>query len=434
MTTKELSWDDYQSMERGDDTKPRFKQTKRPYSSMNSFLADSVCDRQSQNFFLPVVRYKSSLKGPEKSSYCGTFFFYEPDSNIYLNLGKTKIFGTKVHAFAYLMAERLYKIVNKKESTTWEQFESIYSNLIKNKDIGKQHLSLLKQTYLAPLQAWKCYDYFNLPDIKNKDLTQHAYDFYTFIPNDYNDYMNFYDTNIIMKYVEKKGEKKQLIACHDDLDQIICILARELNYDTIIIDREWGAFNVLTEIIDIRMSYEKTQTNYLCQVKDYKFLSGRDDSPYLWFKDKGTIVFNEREEPVRTPLDTTNFPMGTYPLIGAMYFPLGKLRANTLFDIPSIGKIASPDVTNFNFVDWFVIYNKLLFAYQNNAFFLRPEFNNLIKPISTRSGPTKVLKDLYLFGSETGKQLDPTQYLDEEHLDEDLMNDENLMNADDTED
>ena len=54
--------------------------------------------------YMPVYRV-SSLYHAHNPEYCGKFYFYEPDSNVHLSLGRTKFCANKIDAYAKLYSE-----------------------------------------------------------------------------------------------------------------------------------------------------------------------------------------------------------------------------------------------------------------------------------------------------------------------------------------
>ncbi len=77
----------------------RYHLTNRPVNPMLKLLPPSKRNKKAENgYYLPVMRYEGiyySKNDNEKSIYCGKFFYFEPESNVYLYLGKSCFFATK---------------------------------------------------------------------------------------------------------------------------------------------------------------------------------------------------------------------------------------------------------------------------------------------------------------------------------------------------
>lgn len=79
---------------------PRYPRTGHPVSEMP--FAGNHC--RIGEFYLPVIRYESlfyNVSGTGNGT-CGTFYFYEPDSTSFLNLGKVLIAANKIDAMIKL--------------------------------------------------------------------------------------------------------------------------------------------------------------------------------------------------------------------------------------------------------------------------------------------------------------------------------------------
>ena len=88
---------------------PRYQNTSRPKSEMN--FAGNKC---LQGQYLPVLRYEGLYYGGKKNeddkddendeAFCGTFYYYEPDSQVQLNLGKVLVAAGKFDALWQFMS------------------------------------------------------------------------------------------------------------------------------------------------------------------------------------------------------------------------------------------------------------------------------------------------------------------------------------------
>lgn len=246
--------------------------------------------------YLPVTRYeslyfKNNITLEQRNQqFCGKFYFYEGDSDIYLNLGRCLVTANKVDA--------IIKLLQQSDDSFPKQNGNIINSLI-NKNYKTIINSLLDviNLYLPTLGQASNY-YFdngihNFPvDIIDNDiynqliivlnfLTKVVYNDLDIAINSIN-YNNILIDSIYNKYQNGKVEYvgDRLVELWDHLDQQICILAKQLGYDTVILQREAGNRQVNTEILDTRLdSY-----NYLCKSnKNNKFIKFNT----IWFSDLG---------------------------------------------------------------------------------------------------------------------------------------------------
>ena len=87
---------------------PQYSATGRPKTYMLG-MCKRVGAPEPIHFYLPVLRYQSIYhEETEKKFYCGTFYFFDPESTVYLDMGRTAIFGSKFHA-TYVLHNALLK-------------------------------------------------------------------------------------------------------------------------------------------------------------------------------------------------------------------------------------------------------------------------------------------------------------------------------------
>lgn len=100
----------------------RYKHTKRPVASM-----PFVTPQGPPGYYLPVVRYEGLYhdKPDPAESYCGTFYYYEPESNFYIYLGNCLVAATKYHAMRTLEMRLAGQKIAEFERTTGFAFDEI---------------------------------------------------------------------------------------------------------------------------------------------------------------------------------------------------------------------------------------------------------------------------------------------------------------------
>lgn len=269
-------------------------------SKVGRIESQNLCNHQSGGNYLPVTRYESlyfknnNLTLEQRhQQFCGKFYFYETDSDIFLNLGNCLVSANKVDA--------MIKLLIKNDNIVSMQGGNIINSLINN-----NYQTLLTclldvvNLYLPTLGQSSNYYYdngiHNFPlDVIDSDIDNQlttVLDFLTKIV--YNDLdiainsINFNNTivdSIYNKYqnskIEYVGDK--LVELWDHLDQPICNLAKKLGYDTIILQREAGKMQVNSEILDTRLnSYD-----YLCKDSSFNIKTVNSKFNTIWFTDLG---------------------------------------------------------------------------------------------------------------------------------------------------
>lgn len=237
---------------------PRYKQTKRPV--MPRLLQLGKYQTLS-HFYLPVVRY-SNIYHPEteKGEFCGTFYFYEPESTTVLDLGRAAIFGSKVHAFWSMVTHDRQELDN--------QISRIpaWSKLNFGDDVKKY--KLIKRAFYSNI-------YRNENDVKILPLIETT----SLYPTD--------ESKVWSKDQMENGP-------HDFLDQPICEEARKRGIDTIILQHEVGEYRSVTEILDTRLnSYEHVIDLDEENIK-VENLPIVERYPTIWFTDNGLLTDGEK--------------------------------------------------------------------------------------------------------------------------------------------
>lgn len=236
----------------------------------------------NQGLYLPVLRYEDLYhqKSKIEKEFCGTFYFFEPESEMMLNMGKVLICSNKVDCLFKLQPN-----IPINKSFAFNAYldivNSIYGEGYFVDDIGIHNFPE---------------DIVDKKEFKRQ--VESVLPLVTKISNNVNDidslfvngklYNNFYeeikvdDGELIEKYWGNK-----FASSWDYLDQILCNEARKQGYDTIILQRETGENRINTEILDVRSrvdSYSK-----LCSLKvDFP---NSQKYPTLWFKDFSFINY-----------------------------------------------------------------------------------------------------------------------------------------------
>lgn len=251
---------------------PRYPLSQRPMTYMTQ-MCKRIGAPEPVHLYLPVLRYQS-LYHPEvnKRSYCGTFYFFDPESIVLLDLGRTAVFGSKFHAL-YVMNNALQKMEDCR--TFLNQIPYSRENMIRDlmsltgwQDIYKLHPDMSTEQFFEQIMVPYYY-----PILRNEEDVK-------VIPR--------IETTVLYPTDESKYWTQETLGAgtHDYIDQVICRYARQLGIDTLIIQREIGEYRAVTEILDTRSdSYSR-----LVRVEgtqDWYKPSSR--YPTIWFTDQGFI-------------------------------------------------------------------------------------------------------------------------------------------------
>lgn len=343
---------------------PRYPRTGRPVSEMS--FAGNNC--HTGNKYLPIIRYEDLWYGKNLENdqeYCGTFYYYEPDSTNFLNLGRCLITANKLDAVIQL--ERLkygflqpieYKdniaiIAHGQEGTeifnsgTVPAFYALTNELFSKLNHEPRYLPL-DEDYVSGFTSEFLFNYPNrnelydyIVELNNviqnnrvryrRDKVQSVITFEglsdlmhnkiiplwtTIISSeaDVNDPKYIIDvspheepeeseesdepeesskplTTIINTLFEdvNTGEYSPIfVSAVDFTDQYICSQARELGYDTVLLQREIGETRVVTEILDVRSRDESYQN--ICKEK-FNLPTHKTRYPAIWFPEYGFMTY-----------------------------------------------------------------------------------------------------------------------------------------------
>lgn len=250
-----------------------FGTSKRPYTSMthlrpqqkeipkkvlsSSFVKDKsgapqiILDEKSRNKvkIIPVSRYAvDQLKGAyyeeeeeeeegetkkEKEKYCGTFYFWEPDSNVYLELGATFYANNKYEALVKLDPKN--PLIFDATRIYFDQFKEL--NLFRND---------------SPYSSME-----NLEDETDHTVSSLIGDFlYLFEGVEKYYKRHFTMTDLYYEIPKNPGDGIYIgwafDAFEDFLDQELCKVAKSKGVDTIILSKMPASKRINTEILDTR--------------------------------------------------------------------------------------------------------------------------------------------------------------------------------------
>ena len=213
-----------------------YKESKRPITDMslfrnpfnnviakNSIRNNKVTIDTVEWSVIPVTRYAHGMsKGryfsqpglPGLTEFCGTFYYYEPESTTYLAYNKSISYFNKYEAFVKLIGTR----------PTGDAFT--------NTSFIKYTRKLIKEDLmLTPLEAYDL-DHPTGEDVERDEVAK--------LPQ-------------VKHYA---GDYLGLYAIEDELDQPICLAGKRADLDIIMLTHEPGSFQVVFEILDCRSREE----------------------------------------------------------------------------------------------------------------------------------------------------------------------------------
>jgi hypothetical protein len=283
----------------------RFKQSNRPIPK------SMLCSIMKKGNYLPVVRYEGLYYSKQQdSSYFGKFYFYEPESSYGINLGNYLLAANKYQAIRYfetkilgefneiellrngivpniLSLYYLFMVANTKHIITDEELGdeimvgnmSLENSSTKFKEVLESLLSInyaQKERILFQLSETK----EELTTILYSEEDVAKYRIRTLVPVNYN---ILGEPQSIGRNSLTENYNGNLYGKSDYLDQPLVELARRFGVDTIILQREIGEYNIVTEVLDCR-----EDTNNISKIPEdttiYKY-------PLIWTDSKGLLSF-----------------------------------------------------------------------------------------------------------------------------------------------
>ena len=300
--------------------------------------------------YLPVVRYEntyyseSDIVENENETYCGKFFYFEPESNVYLFLGKSCFFASKIDALFHLNImknglQHLKEHLLKPDNFGYRKFKYTVSNLDFPLFLSDHYEpeGILKQIFDSEFIGFNLHYYLNK---ENPKITQKEYvsfwdqfltyryrtlflsidDFdpmwhHTLIPVFYptDQLTNKNKTIIPLQSTVTYGPENNGVAEHDKYDQTICNLAKELGFDTIVLQHEIGNNDSVTEILHTgKFSKNLVEINGITLFKEQQKIY-----PKIWFpKENGLLFIDENQTKKYIYIDSNPKLQQIFPLTG----------------------------------------------------------------------------------------------------------------------
>ncbi len=241
----------------------RFRLTDRPVNAMTKLLPVYKRSRKAPSgYYLPIIRYenlyysKHGDSDEKKAQFCGKFFYFEPESNIYLHLGNSCFFASKVDAYmnlSYLAG--LYESVDHFVS----QYPLFSTNGNNIGDLPSSPGKILKRIMsdmpLIRESIVQCPRKANEGFFLDPFLTYR----YRTIFLSAQDFDSSWHTRCLPVFYPTEtlfSDLPDSVGEFDFLDQKICNLAKALGFDSIVLQHEVGGHDSVTEIIHTRQNFE----------------------------------------------------------------------------------------------------------------------------------------------------------------------------------
>jgi hypothetical protein len=197
----------------------------------------------SGKYAVPVTRYAGSVTsgryhGEPEQSYCGTFYYHEPESQTYLIGKKILIAETKYEA-----TEALFRVSNVNGSFHNHVEDLLESHMIVPMNYEWEKKKLPLDLMLTPEQFISLYEKYYQETVDRLKASFRG--------------KNFSDE--ILQVPIYSGMILGLYAQEDNFDQPLCILGKEIGYDIIILTRMVGAKQIVIEVLDTRSREESLQ-------------------------------------------------------------------------------------------------------------------------------------------------------------------------------
>ncbi len=274
----------------------RFHLTNRPITPMTKLINRR---KPPNGYYMPIIRYEGVYYSNDdddiKNEFCGKFFYFEPESNIYLKLGKSCLFATKVDAYlqlsllAGLNSLKAKRIQLGQNAIDPNRFMKFSNNLHYRVDIIQ---TILEMDFIID----NVVDY--LEGFDEQSITEHLDNFFTYrfrtvFISMYHQNTFWHKKYIPLFYPSDKDHELvgDGVADFDFLDQDICILAKKLGFDTIILQHEIGSHDAVTEII-----HTGDYKHDLYEINGIKEKLKEEFLPKIWFpKEKGLVQVKDKQ-------------------------------------------------------------------------------------------------------------------------------------------
>lgn len=211
-----------------------YKISKRPITDMSLFRGPTnhrikYSEIPTLMNIIPITRYAHGMSrglyhnddnnDEHSEKFCGTFYYYEIKSTTFLRYNTSLRFFNKYQAMKYLIGQKKEINIETDEIIKGLEQDDIFMDFVNG--------ILPKDLMLTPTEAYDICPSFQ------EDKSR-------------------YNVRQLPRIKHYAGVYLGLYALEDELDQPLCILARSLNIDIIILESMVGSHQVVTEVLDSR--------------------------------------------------------------------------------------------------------------------------------------------------------------------------------------
>ncbi len=331
-----------------EEIKNQYPWTKRYINAMNAIAPHRTTSRRfTPGFYLPITRYEGLYyeNSGTSSIWCGKFFYYEPQSNVYVHLGKSCLFASKIHAYFMLAptlsifdAANAYFIIGKYKFPV-ARLKFLKKGVYNYISLLDSFRSNKNNFFREKIENWL--DSFAGFEQKLKHFDEWMqYHFCTVFDTYEATFQNTFYRNacIPLFYPEpqedeqEEMEKSEGAALFDFFDQDICKFAKEKGFDTIVIQHEIGTNDCNTEILhtnNFKDNLFRSQNGVTQKQQSIPIL------PKIWFLNSNGIIneqaklkLNYQSNEIFVNVFDSNVLfhsfqiMKTIPLVESYYLPI----------------------------------------------------------------------------------------------------------------
>lgn len=257
--------------------------------------------------YLPVWREEGKYFTQQDQRYCGTFYYYEPDSQYFLNLGNSLVAGGKIDALRILEGRDDFKeaegqlalsqariailsFVDQffpgKLPKNWQKEVVAGLNGAEPNPEFEEALDKIFRTREGQRMLKELDKMSRILNLKELESTTVSVPHYTASGR-----KEILTIDPFYNLTTSKGKRyvgEAFMVPYRQLDQLICTLARDQGYDTVVLQREPAEKSVNTEIIDTRDRQESYRN--IC-AESYNFDIITSPYPTIWLPDLGFLNY-----------------------------------------------------------------------------------------------------------------------------------------------
>jgi hypothetical protein len=209
--------------------------------------------------YIPVLRYSLGMsqgcyfeKDSSDKKYLGTFYYWEPESNIYLEMGsKFQYFNSKMECADYLISE--FEKTKEKSNSDVSNIHNLKHYVNK---IDKEMVSVLYEYYVEEMDLFTKrmvseYSFIGYEEYSEKIIVDDLHLIYEDKEPKYLPIDRLYRSTISSNYM-----KTLFYAAEDELDQPLAKSLLFFGFDLVVFGKMAGNFRIVSEVMDVRKREE----------------------------------------------------------------------------------------------------------------------------------------------------------------------------------